>query len=306
MYENIEFIIACAGKSTRNYPHSKGIAHKCLMPFGDIRLIDCVLQDIVRMGGRHVTLVVSDQSTIDAFTEALKTDLKTEEKLRKGGRERIADVLRATFLPEDVDLKFVIQEKPLGTAQVLGLAHRLSPERHGVLIFPDDLIDSTKAEVPFVKKITDTFLQNTKQILLTGIVKDDVSNNSILVNNRLIEKPKNPTSNVAGYSPYAFPKECLDAIEKQTTEIERTGKLPEGLALGEWVYTDGINAFLDNGGESAGFFVKMEILDPEKYEMMDTGTLPLYEKALIRELMTRSFFAKENREYVKKVLSELE
>lgn len=306
MYDNIEFIIACAGKSTRNYPHSKGIAHKCLMPFGDIRLIDCVLQDIVRMGGRHITLVVSDQATIDAFQEALKNDVKTEEKLRKGGREKIADVLKATFLPDDIDIKYVIQEKPMGTAQVLGLAHRLSPDRHGVLVFPDDLIDSTKAAIPFVKKITDAFLQNTKQILLTGIVKEDVSNNSIVSNGRLIEKPKNPTSNVAGYSPYAIPKECLDSIEKQTTEIERTGHLPEGLALGEWVYTDGINSFLDNGGEDAGFFVKMEILDPSKYEMMDTGTLPLYEKALMRELVTRSFFAKENREYIKKVLSEIE
>ena len=105
MYENIEFIVACAGKSTRNFPHSKGIAHKCLMPFGDIRLIDCVLQDVVRMGGRHITLVVSDQVTIDAFKEALKTDLKTEEKLRKGGRERIADVLRATFLPDLISPK---------------------------------------------------------------------------------------------------------------------------------------------------------------------------------------------------------
>ena len=306
MYENIEFIVACAGKSTRNYPHSKGIAHKCLMPFGDIRLIDCVLQDVVRMGGRHITLVVSDQVTIDAFKEALKTDLKTEEKLRKGGRERIADVLRATFLPDDIDLKYVIQEKPIGTAQVLGLAHRLSMDRHAVLIFPDDLIDSTKAEIPFVKKITDSFLQNTKQILLTGIVKEDVSNNSILVNKRLIEKPKNPTSNIAGYSPYAFPKECLDSIERQTSEVERTGKLPADLALGEWVYTDGINAFLDNGGEEAGFYVRMEIMDPEKYEMMDTGALPLYEKALLRELLTRSFFAEENKAYVKKVLAEME
>ena len=306
MYENIEFIVACAGKSTRNFPHSKGIAHKCLMPFGDIRLIDCVLQDVVRMGGRHITLVVSDQVTIDAFKEALKTDLKTEEKLRKGGRERIADVLRATFLPDDIDLKYVIQEKPIGTAQVLGLAHRLSMDRHAVLIFPDDLIDSTKAEIPFVKKITDSFLQNTKQILLTGIVKEDVSNNSILVNKRLIEKPKNPTSNIAGYSPYAFPKECLDSIERQTSEVERTGKLPADLALGEWVYTDGINAFLDNGGEEAGFYVRMEIMDPEKYEMMDTGALPLYEKALLRELLTRSFFAEENKAYVKKVLAEME
>ena len=306
MYENIEFIVACAGKSTRNFPHSKGIAHKCLMPFGDIRLIDCVLQDVVRMGGRHITLVVSDQVTIDAFKEALKTDLKTEEKLRKGGRERIADVLRATFLPDDVDLKFVIQEKPLGTAQVLGLAHRLSMDRHAVLIFPDDLIDSTKAEITFVKKITDAFLTNPKQILLTGLVKEDVSNNSIISNKRLIEKPKNPTSNIAGYSPLVLPKECLDAIEAQTSEVERTGKLPADLALGEWVYTDGINAFLDNGGEEAGFYVRMEIMDPEKYEMMDTGALPLYEKALLRELLTRSFFAEENKAYVKKVLAEME
>lgn len=306
MYENIEFIVACAGKSTRNYPHSKGIAHKCLMPFGDIRLIDCVLQDVIRIGGRHITLVVSDQTTIDAFQEALKTDLKTEEKLRKGGRSRIADVLRATFLPDDVDLKFVIQEKPLGTAQVLGLAHRLSMDRHAVLIFPDDLIDSTKAEMPFVKKITDAFLTNPKQILLTGLVKEDVSNNSIISNKRLIEKPKNPTSNIAGYSPLVLPKECLDAIEAQTSEVERTGKLPADLALGEWVYTDGINTFLDNGGEEAGFYVRMEIMDPEKYEMMDTGALPLYEKALLRELLTRSFFAEENKAYVKKVLAEME
>ncbi len=306
MYENIEFIVACAGKSTRNFPHSKGIAHKCLLPFGDIRLIDCVLQDIVRMGARHITLVVSDQTTIDAFQEALKTDLKTESKLRNGGRERIADVLRATFLPDDIDLKYVIQEKPIGTAQVLGLAHRLSPERHGVLIFPDDLIDSTKAKVPFVKKITDSFLQDPKKILLTGIVKEDVSNNAIISNKRLIEKPKNPTSNIAGYSPIVLPKECLDSIEKETAEIEKTGQMPEGLSLGEWVYTDGINSFLDKEGEENGFAVEMEILVPSNYEMMDTGSLPLYEQALIRELLTRSFFAQENREYVRKLLRDME
>ena len=149
-------------------------------------------------------------------------------------------------------------------------------------------------------------MQNTKQILLTGIVKEDVSNNAIISQKRLIEKPKNPTSNIAGYSPIVLPKECLDAIEKQTTEIEKTGQLPAGLALGEWVYTDGINAFLDNGGEENGFFVEMEILVPEKYEMMDTGTLPLYEKALMRELVTRSFFAKENREYIRKILRDLD
>lgn len=303
LYDNIEFIIACAGKSTRNFPHSKGCAHKCLMPFGDIRLIDYVLQDIVWIGGRHITIVCSDQFTIDAFKEALKTDIETEEKLRKSGRFQIADALKATFLPDDIDIKYVIQEKPLGTAQVLGLAHRLSPTRHGVLIFPDDLIDSSKADEPFIKKMLDSFLNNTHQILLTGVEKKDVSNNAIIQGKRLIEKPKNPTNFIGGYSPYAFPKECLDAIEKQTMEVERTGKMPEGITQGEWVYTDGINAFLDNGGEEKGYFVKMFILDAKRYHMIDTGTLPLYEQALIRELMTRSFFRDENRHLAAQILA---
>ncbi len=32
--ENLEFVVLAAGKSTRNYPHSKGIPHKSLVPFG--------------------------------------------------------------------------------------------------------------------------------------------------------------------------------------------------------------------------------------------------------------------------------
>ena len=47
MYDNIEFVICCGGESTRNFPHSKGIPHKSLMPFGDMRLIDYVLKDII-------------------------------------------------------------------------------------------------------------------------------------------------------------------------------------------------------------------------------------------------------------------
>lgn len=31
--EDLEFVILAAGKSTCNYPHSKGIPHKSLVPF---------------------------------------------------------------------------------------------------------------------------------------------------------------------------------------------------------------------------------------------------------------------------------
>ena len=85
MYDNIEFVIACGGQSTRNFPHAKGLAHKCLMPFGDIRLIDYVLKEITDIGGRHITFVCSDEDTINTFKKALMKDEKTETKLRNKG-----------------------------------------------------------------------------------------------------------------------------------------------------------------------------------------------------------------------------
>ena len=119
MYDDIEFVIAAAGECTRNFPHSKAIAHKALLPMGDMRIIDYTLQDIVHIGGRHITFVCSNQKVIDDFKKALATDSKTEQKLRAKGRNDIADILCNTFLPDDVDLKFAIQDEPLGTGSVI-------------------------------------------------------------------------------------------------------------------------------------------------------------------------------------------
>lgn len=306
MYDNIEFIVACGGRSTRNYPHSKAVAHKSLMPFGDVRLIDIVLKDIVDMGAKHITLVCSNEEVIEVFKDALKTDTKTEEKLRNAGRTAIADALRSTFLPDDVDLKFVVQSEPLGTAHVLGLAHRVSPDRHGVLIFPDDIILNTGTGESHLKKLVDEFLKNEKQILLTGVKKDDVSNNSIIQDGRLIEKPKNPTSFIGGYSPYTFPKEVMDLATAKTDEYEKTGVLNASSAIaGEWIYTDLVNEFLDNA-EAKGIHYDLRMfLKTDEYMLMDTGTLPLYEQCQLYALLKRSKFKEDNLAYVKKLLSEI-
>lgn len=306
MYDNLEFIIACGGRSTRNYPHSKAVAHKSLMPFGDVRLIDVVLKDIVEMGAKHITLVCSNEEVIEVFKDALKTDTKTEEKLRKSGRDAIADALRSTFLPDDVDLKFVVQSEPLGTAHVLGLAHRVSPNRHGVLIFPDDIILNTGNGESHLKKLVDEFLKNEKQILLTGVKKDDVSNNSIIQDGRLIEKPKNPTSFIGGYSPYTFPREVLDLATAKTDKYEQTGILDTSSAIsGEWIYTDLVNEFLDNM-EAQGIHYDLRMfLKTDEYMLMDTGTLPLYEQCQLYALLKRSQFKNENLAYVKKLLAEM-
>ena len=297
---DIEFIIPCGGKSTRNYPHSKSVAHKSLLPFGDGRLIDFVLQDIIRLGGRHITIVCCNQTTVDLFREALATDKSIEDKLRSQGRIAIADALAETFLPDDIDLKFVVQDKPIGTAHVLGLAHRVSHNRHGAMIFPDDIIVSADPNNSHLKKMINAFLQDEHQILLTGVEKENVSNNAIIHNNRLIEKPKVFYNHIAGYSPIIIPKTVLDFIEKQVDTYEQTGKLPENLPMPEWVYTDGINQFLDSDS-NGNWLLKMFLKSPEDL-LLDTGTLPLYEQAQIRALLTLSRFKEDNKKLVRELI----
>ncbi|MGN0919510.1 MAG: sugar phosphate nucleotidyltransferase [Alphaproteobacteria bacterium] len=299
MYDGIEFVICCGGESTRNFPHSKGMPHKSLLPFGDIRLIDYVLKDIVAMGGRHITIVCSSHQVIDSFKRALETDMRVEEKLRNKGKLEIAEALKSTFLPEDVDLKFVLQEKPLGTAHVLYCAQKEIGDRHVVIIFPDDIILSKDPANPHIKKLVDDFLKNPRRILLTGLWREDVSNNAILVNNRIVEKPKNPTSHIAGMSPNVLPNELIKYIighaEKRMQLAIETGK--------EWLYMDSANDFLDDGGEAAGFTAEMFLKSDEDI-MMDTGALPLYELAQLYALLNLSEFKEANRALARQLLAE--
>jgi len=298
MYDNIEFVICAAGECTRNFPHSKAIAHKALLPMGDMRIIDYTLQDIVRMGGRHITFVCSNQKVIDDFKKALATDTTTEEKLRSKGRDDIADVLKNTFLPTDVDLKFVIQEEPLGTAHVLYVAKDAIQDRHAVLIFPDDIILSKNPDQSHFKRLVDTFLKNPKTLLITGLWRKDVSNNAILVNNRIVEKPKNPTTHIAGMSPNVIPNEIVQFLSKQAPEKIKQAKE----AHKEWLYMDSVNDFLDQGGEENGFKVEM-FLKADDDQMLDTGNLALYEQCLLTMLLKHSGYQEQNRAVAKELLA---
>ncbi len=297
MYDNIEFVVCAAGECTRNFPHSKAIAHKALLPMGDMRIIDYTLQDIVRMGGRHITFVCSNQKVIDDFKHALATDTKTEEKLRSKGKNDIADILKNTFLPEDIDLKFVIQDEPLGTAHVLYMAREAIQNRHVVLIFPDDIILSKDPEQSHIKRLVDAFLQNPKTLLITGLWREDVSNNAILVNNRIVEKPKNPTSHIAGMSPNVIPNEIIQFLIKQAQEKMKQARETKK----EWLYMDAANDFLDQSGEADGFKVDM-FLKSDDDQMLDTGNLALYEQCQLKVLLEHSKYQEQNLAFVKKLL----
>ena len=301
MYENLEFVICAAGECTRNFPHSKAIAHKSLLPMGDKRIIDYTLKDIVQMGAKHITIVCSNKKVINDFKKALAPARQIEEKLRIKGKTDIADILADTFLPDDIDLKFIIQKEPLGTAHVLYVARKAIQKRHVVLIFPDDLILSQDPQNPHIKRQIDAFLKDQKTILLTGLWREDVSNNAIIVNNRVVEKPKNATTHIGGVSPNILPNEVIQLLAIQGKDkIKQAKKMKK-----EWLYVDAINDFLNKDGEENGFKVEMFLKD-DKDEMLDTGNLALYEQCQLEMLLKHSHYQKQNQAIAKKILSKLE
>lgn len=297
MYENIEFVICAAGECTRNYPHSKAVAHKTLLPMGDKRIIDYVLQEILQIGGRHITFVCSNQAAVEAFQKALKTNEPIVQKLRTKKLDLIADVVEETFLPPDTDLKFVIQEEPLGTAHVLYVARDAIQDRHVVLIFPDDIWMSADPEMPHIKRLVDAFLQNPKTALITSMWSDNASEHAILVNNRIIEKQKDAKPQMTGWDPNVLPNEVIQFLIQQAPQKMAQARETKK----EWYYMDAINDFLDQGGENDGFKVDFFPMS-EHDEMLDTGNLWMYEQSQLKMLLTRSKNKEQNQQLAKQLL----
>ena len=291
--DDIEFIILCGGRSTRNYPHTKGIPHKALLPFGSKRIIDYILSEIIKIGGQNITIVCSSEKVADDFRAALAYDAEVYEKL-KGKNARIAENLEETFLPGNVNVRYVVQSLPKGTAHAIGLAHTISEDKNAVVIFPDDIYFSKPDKPSQISRLIADFRKDDKQILLSGIVMDDVSNVSVLENGRLIEKPKHPTSNVGGFSPMLLPKAVCDLMSVLAERIENGETVPEMRTDGECCYVDAINSFLDNSYNR--YFAKMLIKDDDT-EYFDAGNIMAYEKLMIRGLLAYSKFKDDNKEY---------
>ncbi|MBP5161047.1 MAG: hypothetical protein ILP11_03265 [Alphaproteobacteria bacterium] len=301
MIENIEFVLACGGQSTRNYPQSKGLAHKGFLPFGSVRLIDYILQQIFAVGGKYITIVCRSEDVKKSFQEALAPSPEVEQKVEKRGHPKIAQAIRSTRIPEGVQIRYVIQEQPLGTAHVLALAHEQSPDRHMALIFPDDVHLPEPGQPLLLQALADAFLADPKQILLTTIPCKDVSAYAIVHNNRIIEKPSVAYNLMGVFSPMFFPKACLDHIVAKW----KTYRPEEPFFKGEWFYTDASNDFMDEEGLANGYKITT-FARPNALYYMDVGNLPNYEHALLFSLLTMSLYKDEHIQFIKQFLSDLD
>lgn len=305
--KNLEFVILAAGKSTRNYPHSKGIPHKSLTPFGSRKVIDYIMSQIIEAGGKHISIVVSDEAAVDSFRQCFSREPDIEDKFTEKGNLIALELLQSLYIPEDIEINYIIQDKPRGVGHVLGLVYNeiKDTDRNVVMIWPDDIVlsdkwsDNEEDRVPIYQRAVNKYIEDGScgNLGLTHQVKDP-SRWGIIENGYFKEKPKNSTSNEAARCLFIFDKAVCKKLYEVSTQMIN-GKAVEGIIGGELAFASALNEVIDENPD----IMKIRTIQIKPTDIfLDCGSIDGYEKALLYTLLTESKFKKANIEFMDSIL----
>ena len=308
--ENLEFVVLAAGKSTRNYPHSKGIPHKSLVPFGSIKVIDFIMRQIIAAGGKHITIVVADEPAIEAFKQCFAREPEIEAKFEAKGKTQALELLRSLYIPDDIEIKYLIQEKPRGTGHAVGRVYNQirNTGRNIVMIWPDDIVlcdrnaESEIARTPIYKRAVDEYIKMGCKGNL-GITRpvDDPSRWGIIDEGYFKEKPKESKSNQAAFGLFIFDRKVCERLYQSSVAMDE-GKNVDGIVGGELAFADALNKTVEEEPEVQ----KIRTIPMQDSDMyLDCGCIEGYEKALLYTLLTESEFKVENLGFIKPIVDKL-
>ncbi|MDR2099000.1 MAG: hypothetical protein LBO78_03170 [Rickettsiales bacterium] len=309
--DKLEFVILAAGKSTRNYPHSKGLPHKSLVPFGSRKVIDHIMGQIIAAGGKHITIVVSEDDAMKAFQQCFRREPEIENKFTNKGNMVGLELLQSLYVPENVDIKYVMQPRPLGTGHAAGLAYESIRKtgRNIVMIWPDDIILSDRYakfredREPIYKRAVDKYVGEGGRgnVVITRYVSDP-SRWGIVDGGYYREKPEHSRSHEAGVGFCIFDRDVCEEILKETKAVDR-GEKVDGLVGGELTFIPALNRVIDGSPKK----MKIRTVPMQPTDIyLDCGSIEGYEKALLYTLLTESKFNANNLKFIKRILPHVE
>jgi len=307
----LEFVILAAGKSTRNYPHSKGLPHKSLVPFGSRKVIDEVMRQIIAAGGRHVTIVVSDESVVSAFESCFKREPEIESKFLKKGDHPRLELLQSLYVPEDMDIKYVMQRKPLGTGHATAMAYEpiRNTGRNVVMIWPDDIFVADRYarypedRIPVYRRAVVRYIAEGSggNMAITRQVKDP-SRWGVIHKGYYVEKPPSPVSRQAVNGFFIFDREVCEELLAEAKRLE-AGEQIEGLIGGEHTFIPALNRIIDRNPKK----MKVRTVQLKESDIyLDCGSIEGYEKALLYALLAESRFNRDNFRFIRLILPRIE
>jgi len=249
-------IIPLAGLGTRLLPLTSVFA-KELLPINGKPGIEYILDECIEAGIKEVIFIISQKKLM--IKKYFYNDKFYKDIIKRKKDPRILSEYKKILKYKKM-IKFVFQEKPLGTGDAVFQTKKLIKDKYFLMLLPDDLIikkNCSKSMIAVHKKYKASVMASMKvnknEVTRWGIydVKEKVNNKNFIIKS-VVEKPsiKEAPSNNAVIGRYILPKSIFNKLSKL-----KPGK------GGEIHITDAIQSLINDNDKFIGHSFAGKYLD---------------------------------------------
>ncbi len=266
-------IIPLAGLGTRLLPLTSVFA-KELLPINGKPGIEYILDECIEAGIKEVIFIISKKKMM--IRKYFYNDKFYKETIKRKKDPRIIAEYKKILKYKKM-IKFVFQDKPLGTGDAVLKSKKFIKENFFLMLLPDDLIikkNCSKSMIAIHKKFKVSVMASMKvkknEVSRWGIynIKQKINKNNFIISN-VIEKPniKQAPSNNAVIGRYILPKTIFNKLINL--------KPSKG---GEIHITDAIQALINDNNKFIGHNFSGKYLDCGTMQGYINSTLEITKK----------------------------
>ena len=249
-------IIPLAGLGTRLLPLTSVFA-KELLPINGKPGIEYILDECINAGIKEVIFIISKKKMM--IKKYFYNDKFYKDIIKRKKDSRIINEYKKILKYKKM-IKFVFQDKPLGTGDAVLKTKKLIKDKFFLMLLPDDLIikkNCSKSMISIHKRFNSSVMASMKvnknEVSRWGIydIKNKIDNINFIIKS-VVEKPSSNSapSNNAVIGRYILPKSIFDKL--------KTLKPSKG---GEIHITDAIQSLINDNNKFIGHNFSGKYLD---------------------------------------------